>query len=142
MAPKFTPEQVDEAIRHVIEYGAQDRAKTIRYTEVFIAAGMDPPQELHMGGEGDVVTAFMKAFHDRCKAVGLPPLDSLVVHVAGERESHPGKGYFTVNNHIDPFGTSGTAQQVTNAFAFWDTEKRATRTWGDQYRRGQITSPI
>lgn len=142
MPPRFTPSQVDDAIRHVIEYGAQDRAKTIRYTEVFVAAGMDPPQDLHLGGDGDVVTAFMKAFHDRCREISLPPLDSLVVHVAGVREGHPGKGYFAVNGHIDPFGQSGNADQVTSAFAFWDAEKRTSRTWGDEYRRGHIASPI
>jgi hypothetical protein len=86
---RFDDSQVDRAIQHVIDHGAVDRANTIRYTAVFLAAGMDPPQDLHKGNEGDIVTAFMKRFHDRCIERELPPLDSLVVHVAGSRETIP-----------------------------------------------------
>ncbi len=88
----FTLENVDRAIRFVIESDAIDRARTVRYTAVFEAAGLPTPQELHHGGDADAVTAFMKAFHDQCLATGLPPLDSLVVHVAGTREGKPGGG--------------------------------------------------
>lgn len=84
----------------------------------------------------------MKAFHERCESLGLPPLDSLVVHVAREREGHPGKGYFKVNVRVDPFGSSGTAQQVADAFAFWEAEKQASRRWGDEYRRGHASSRL
>jgi hypothetical protein len=83
MSVRFTQEQVDAAIDFVIADRAVDRAQTVRYTAVFDAAGLPHPQDLHLGGDSDVVTAFMKAFHDRCIERGLPPLDALVVHVAG-----------------------------------------------------------
>lgn len=35
--------------------------------------------------------------------VKLPPLDALIVHVAGARKGHPGSGYFRANNLPDPF---------------------------------------
>jgi len=66
-----------DAIDFVIENRAIDRAQTVRYIAVFEAAGLPPPQDLHLGGDSGVVTAFMKAFHDRCLARDLLPLDSL-----------------------------------------------------------------
>lgn len=43
----FTDDQVDDAIRFVVENGAKDRGQTISYSRVFDAAGMPAPQELH-----------------------------------------------------------------------------------------------
>jgi len=74
----------------------------VYYTQVFAAANLPAPQLLHQGGESELVTRFMKAFHDACTAAGLPPLDSLVVHVAGTRGGFPGAGYFAVNGWADP----------------------------------------
>jgi hypothetical protein len=87
----------------VIKHGAEDRGITRSYSLVFDAAGMRPPQDPYFGGDGHLVTAFMKRFHDRCIERGLPPLDALVVHVAGSRRDRPGAGYFQVNGFADPF---------------------------------------
>jgi hypothetical protein len=135
MPPRFSEDQVDAAIQHVIDNGAVDRANTIRYTAVFQAAGMEPPQELHRGGDSDLVTAFMKAFHDPCRARTLPPLDALVVHVAGLREGHPGAGYFSVNGYVDPFGERGSAEDVALASGFWVGQVNECRAWGVEYRK-------
>ena len=139
MAGEFTREQVDTAIDFVIDHSAIDRARTVRYTAVFEAAGLPPPQELHLGGDSDAVTAFMKAFHDRCITRGLPPLDALVVHVAGGREGSPGGGYFRVNGHADPFAERpiASAEAVVVAHAFWESQKDEVKTWGVQRRRGR-----
>lgn len=136
---RFTEEQVDRAIEFVIEDRAVDRAQTVRYTSVFDAAGLPHPQDLHLGGDSDVVTAFMKAFHDRCRERGLPPLDALVVHVAGEREGKPGAGYFRVNGHVDPFAKHSTppVESLIAANAHWEREKEEVREWGIRRRRGR-----
>lgn len=97
MATSFSLEQVDAAIDYVAAEGAMDRAQTRSYSLVFAAAGLAAPQLLHQGGEPQLVTDFMKALHDRCQERGYPPLDSLVVHVAGQRQNWPGGGYFKVN---------------------------------------------
>jgi len=103
---------------------------------------MPPPQELHAGGEGDLVTTFMKAFHDRCIARGLPPLDSIVVHVAGLREGKPGIGYFTVNGQVDPFSERATAKAVLRSSTFWEKQQREVRIWGTRARQGYLESYI
>lgn len=130
---------MDAAIDFVVADRAIDRAQTIRYTAVFEAAGLPPPQDLHLGGDSDVVTSFMKAFHDRCRARGLPPLDWLVVHVAGDREGRPGGGYFRVNGHVDPFAerSNAPAEAVVAAHAFWEAQKAEVKAWGVQRRRGR-----
>jgi hypothetical protein len=137
--PAFDDEQVDAAIDFVINGHAVDRAQTVRYTAVFEAADLPAPQDLHLGGDSDVVTAFMKAFHDRCIERGLPPLDALVVHVAGQREGRPGGGYFRVNGHVDPFAerSGASAEAVIAAHQFWEAQKEAVRSWGVERRRGR-----
>jgi hypothetical protein len=138
-APRFSQEQVDQAIDFVINDSAIDRARTVRYTAVFENAGMEPPQELHAGGESDLVGQFMKAFHDRCNEHRLPPLDSLVVHVAGQREGRHGAGYFRVNGHVDPFADPpvGSPEAAVLAISFWETEKATVAEWGTKRRRGR-----
>ncbi len=106
-----TDEQVDAATDYVIDNGAIDRGQTISYTRVFAAAGLPAPQDLHQGGESQLVTRLMERFHYRCRERGLPPLDALVVHVAGTRQGKPGSGYFRVNGHRDPFGERATARR-------------------------------
>jgi len=135
----FTEEDVDRAIDFVIDSRAIDRAQTVRYTAVFEAAGLPPPQDLHQGGDSAAVTVFMKSFHDRCLARGLPPLDSLIVHVAGSREGRPGAGFFRVNGHVDPFAEHSTAsaKKVIEAHAFWDGQREAVKAWGIERRRGR-----
>lgn len=131
----FTDEDVDSAIDFTIRNGADDRAQTLSYSRVFEAAGLPPPQDLHQGGDSDLVTAFMKRFHDRCRERDLPPLDSLVVHVAGMRVGKPGVGYFRVNGHRDPYGERATAEQVMSAQKFWEEQVSECRRWGDAQRR-------
>lgn len=111
----------------------------MRYTAVFEAAGLPPPQELHQGGDSDAVTAFMKSFHDRCLERRLPPLDSLVVHVAGSREGRPGAGYFRVNGHVDPFAerSSASAEKVIAAHQCWEEQRERVKAWGIERRRGR-----
>jgi len=122
----------------VIAHGAIDRAQTVRYSAVFEAAGLSPPQDLHLGGDSDVVTAFMKAFHDRCVERDLPPLDALVVHVAGSREGRPGAGYFRVNGQSDPFADSiASAEAVVAASALWNQQKSKVKAWGTRHRRSR-----
>jgi hypothetical protein len=135
MDPWFTEAQVDDAIQHVILQGAINRASTIRYTAVLEAARLPQPRDLHSGGEGDHVTMFMKAFHDRCIERELPPLDSIVVHVAGSRAGQPGVGYFTVNNQPDPFGERATAPQVMRAIEFLQRQQAEVARWGAELRR-------
>lgn len=80
----FTDEQVDLAIDYVITHSAEDRGKTTSYSLVFATAGMELPQDLYLDGNSGVVYAFMEAFHHRCQFLdGRPPLDALVVNVAG-----------------------------------------------------------
>lgn len=139
VALAFTTEDVDRAIDFVIQSRAIDRAQTVRYTAVFEAAGLPPPQELHLGGDSDAVTVFMRSFHDRCLARELPPLDSLVVHVAGSREGRPGPGYFRVNGQVDPFAehSIASAEQLIAAHAFWEAQRDVVKAWGIQRRRGR-----
>jgi hypothetical protein len=80
----------------------------------------------------------MERFHYRCRERGLPPLDALVVHVAGTREGRPGSGYFRVNGHKDPFGERASAEKVMQAFTFWEGELQRCRTWGDRRRRREV----
>lgn len=131
----FTTDDVDDAIDFVIHNGAEDRGQTLSYSRVFEAAGLPPPQELHQGGESQLVTAFMEQFHHRCAQRSLPPLDSLVVHVASSREGRPGGGYFRVNGFRDPFGERATAEQVIAAYNFWEGQVEECRRWGTQHRR-------
>jgi hypothetical protein len=131
-------EQIDAAIEYVINEGAVDRAQTVSYSRVFEAAGLPPPQELHFGGDGELVTHVMKRFHDRCHERSLPPLDSLVVHVAGAREGRPGVGYFRVNGLQDPFGERATAEQVMRAWSFWVDEDQQCKAWGVKHRRSGV----
>lgn len=132
----FTDEDVDEAIDFAIRNGAEDRGQTVSYSRLFEAAGLPPPQDLHQGGDSQVVTAFMERFHFRCLERTLPPLDSLIVHVADNREGKPGSGYFRVNGHKDPFGDRAGAEAVMAAFAFWEAQVEQCRRWGDRHRRG------
>jgi hypothetical protein len=55
-------EDVDAAIDFVIRNGAQDRGQTISYSRVFEAAGLPPPQDLHFGGESQLVSCSWNAF--------------------------------------------------------------------------------
>jgi hypothetical protein len=100
-ARAFGRDDVERAIDHVIKHGAENNAAKIYYTLVFGEAGLAAPQHLHNGGDSHLVTEFMEAFHRRCAERGLPPLDSLVVHVAGPRRGLPGAGYFRINNQPD-----------------------------------------
>ena len=63
---RFANAEVDAAIEYLIEF-AEDRAQIANYSRVFAAAGLLPPQDLHVAGEKDQVTAFRKAIHDRCR---------------------------------------------------------------------------
>jgi hypothetical protein len=84
------------------------------------------------------VTAFMRQFHDRCVERHLPPLDALVVHVAGPREGVPSTGYFTVNGQMDPFSGTGRPEDAIRAVEFWENEKAAVYEWGIRHRRGRV----
>jgi hypothetical protein len=134
----FTDDTVDAAIDFIIENGAQDRGQTISYSRVFDAAGLPPPQDLHFGGESQLVTLFMARLHFRCRERTLPPLDALVVHVAGERIEFPGAGYFRVNGQADPLNQRTSATGQTQATVFWDAQKTECKDWGDRSRRGQV----
>ena len=131
----FNQEDVDNAIDYVAREGAQDRGQTKSYSHVFAAAGLPPPQLLHGGDEPQVVTDFMKAFHDRCIERGFPPLDSLVVHVASERKGMPGAGYFKVNRQPDPLGRRTNPEDATRAVQFWERQKAECERWGTDERR-------
>jgi len=133
---QFTEAQVDDAIDFVIRNGAHDRGQTVSYSRLFEAAGLPAPQELHQGGDPKLVTEFMEAFQARCEEMNLPPLDALIVHVAGPRRDFPGAGYFRVNGQPDPVGKkAGTAEEVVQATTFWEAEKDECRRWGATDRR-------
>jgi hypothetical protein len=135
---EFTDENVDAAIAFIVKNGAEDRGQTIAYSRVFAAAGLPPPQDLHFGGESQLVTDFMARLHYRCGERHLPPLDALVVHVAGQRAGFPGVGYFRVNGHADPADERTTALRLVQAAAFWEAQKVQCKDWGDRSRRGQV----
>ncbi|MGY0231981.1 hypothetical protein [Longispora urticae] len=136
VAHEFTTADVDAAIDFVVFNGAEDRGQTVSYSRTFDAAGLVSPQNLHMSGESQIVTQFMEQFHYRCAERGLPPLDALVVHVAGQRESFPGAGYFRVNGHDDPLSTKTSPDAAAAATDFWQAQKQTCRDWGVQSRRG------
>jgi hypothetical protein len=135
---EFSEGQVEAAIAFVVEHGAHDRASTISYSRVFEAAGLPPPRDLHQGGESELVTLFMGRFHHCCREQDLPPLDALVVHVAGPRQNFPGVGYFTVNGLKDPLDEKTTPTQATRATTCWEDQKKKCGAWGVRHRRGQI----
>lgn len=130
----FTTDQVDAAIDLVVE-AAKDRAQTVSYTRVFGAGGLPAPQDLHQSAESQLVTDFMKAFHDRCIERELPPLDSLVVHVASPREGKPGGGYFKVNGFRDAFSDKTPPEQMVAAYGFWERQVAECKSWGIAERR-------
>lgn len=130
----FKINQVDDAIA-LVNDGAKDRGQTTSYSRVFEAGRMPAPQELHQGSESHLVTAFMKAFHDRCLERCLPPLDSLVVHVAGPREGWPGSGYFKVNGLPDGRGEHVPVEEMIRATKFWASQKAECKQWGTLERR-------
>lgn len=132
----FTAEQVDVALDFVVQNGAEDRGQTVSYSRVFEAAGLPSPQNLHLGGESELVTSFMERFHYRCTERGLPSLDALVVHVAGPREGFPGRGYFRVNGHVDPLAERAKAEDQVAATLFWEGQRNECRKWGTRSRRG------
>jgi hypothetical protein len=99
---------------------------------------LHPPQDLYFGGDGHLVTEFMERFHYRCRERRLPPLDSLVVHVAGPRRGAPGAGYFKVNGQDDPWNERTRPERQARATQFWETEKTECRTWGVQSRHGHL----
>jgi hypothetical protein len=130
----FNEEQVDDGIDAIIER-AKDRGQTIRYSAVFAAAGLPAPQELHQGPESQLVTDFMMAIHDRCIERGLPPLDSLVVHVAGPRQDWPGGGYFKANGLADPLKERASAEDQVRGTRYWEDQKQQCKDWGVRERR-------
>lgn len=134
---RFDDERVDAAIDYLIDQAAEDRAASRSYSLVFRAAGLEAPQDLYREGAEQVVSKFMEAVHWPCRERGLPPLDALVVHVAGPRENHPGPGYFRVNGLPDPFDTRTSAEAVGPAFAFWKSEAEECRVWGIRNRRSR-----
>ena len=130
-------DDVDAAIDFFIRNGAEDRGKTISYSRVFEAAGLPPPRDLHFGGESHLVTLFMERFHFRCLDQGLPPLDSLVVHVTGQRTGFPGSGHFRVDKQTDPSRGRATAAQQAQATSFWEAQIEECRYCGVRSRGGQ-----
>ena len=134
---EFDDANVDLAIDFVVANGARRRAHTVSYSEVFIAGGIRPPQELHFAGASLLVDAFMERFHQRCIERVLPPLDALVVHVAGERTNRPGAEYFQINGHHDPVGdwTRTSYEQQVAATNFWENQVQRCREWGEQHQQ-------
>ncbi|MEU7843366.1 hypothetical protein AB0B39_20700 [Micromonospora sp. NPDC049114] len=135
---EFTMDQLDAAIDFVTSNGAEDRGQTISYARVFQAAGLPNPQNLHESGESHRVTEFMAAFHHRCQERQLPPLDALVVHVAGSRAGFPGVGYFRVNGKADPRGERVAPEAQVASTRFWEMQREECKRWGIKSRRGQL----
>jgi len=135
MTTDFTDDDVDEAIAFVVRHGAENRAHSVYYTQVFEAAGLPAPQVLHQGGETEVVSRFMEAFHFRCIELGYPPLDALVVHVAGQRGDLPGSGYFRVNNLPDPLASRTSPEDAAVAGRFLEQQRQRCAAWGHAHRR-------
>jgi hypothetical protein len=129
----FTEQQVDAAIEYVIRHGAENRGSHVHYTPVFRAAGLPDPQETNPG----LVSAFMERFHFRCRERDLPPLDALVVVVAGDRAGSPGVGYFRVNGVPHPAAPNASAEDIPRAYAFWTRQKEECVRWGPVSRRGR-----
>lgn len=134
-SPTFGVDRIDSAIEHVIVNGAHNNGATTYYSLVFGAASLPAPQDLHQGGDSHLVTAFMEAFHHRCRERDLPPLDALVVHVAGRRQGQPGGGYFRINEQPDPFNDRTPPERAVAALRFWEVQQRECREWGTRDRR-------
>lgn len=141
MTVQFTDNDIDAAIDHVARYGAQRGAATVPYTEVFNAASLPAPQQLHQGGDTATVSHFMEAFHFRCIDRGLPPLDSLVVHVTGPRGGVPGSGYFRINDLPDPHGNGTSPEDATASGRFLEQQRHECAVWGDDRRRRRRRQP-
>lgn len=77
----------------------------------------------------------MKAFHDRCVERALPPLDSLVLHVAGPRQNLAGPGYFRVNDVPDAGNVTIAASDVARGAQLWQEQKSACTAWRIENRR-------
>lgn len=133
--PGFTTAQVDAAIEFVARNGAMNRATPVHYSLVFDSADLPAPQQLHQGGESELVTEFMGEFHRRCLELEYPPLDSLVVHVAGHRGGVPGGGYFRVNGMPDPYGSRTSVEDAATSGRFLENQRATCRSWGDDRRR-------
>jgi hypothetical protein len=129
----FTNQQVDSAIEYVIWHGAENRGSHVHYTAMFRSAGLPDPQDTSPGE----VSAFMERFHFRCRDRDLPPLDALVVVVAGDRAGSPGTGYFRVNRVPDPARPNATDEDVAHGYAFWTRQKEECARWGHESRRGR-----
>ena len=129
----FTDEQVGAAIEYVVLHGAENRGSHVHYTPVFRAAGMPDPQDTHQGE----VSAFMERFHFLSQERGLPPLDALVVVVAGDRAGSPGAGYFRVNGVPDPAGPNPSDEDIVSGYAFWTRQQEECVRWGHESRRGR-----
>jgi len=142
MAPAaFTPDQVDDAIRFMLRSRFTAQHPTVSYTEIFVAAGLPTPQDLYEDGGSPLITQFMESFHFRCIQVGLPPLDSLVVQAGGMYKGYPGKGYFTVNDSVYPFGGRDVVKEIA-AQKLLEAQQEAARLWLDGFQKGTRTSPI
>ncbi len=94
-----------------------------------------PPRRNCTRTRSHLVTQFMKAFRDRCRERGYPPLDALVVHVAGERKGFPGAGYFKVNGFEDPLSLKTRPEKMKMATDFWRAEVQQCEEWGTRERR-------
>lgn len=129
----FDTPQLDAAIDYVIRQGAENRGQTVYYTQVFEAARLPQPQDLTKGEVSD----FMEQFHHRLTERGLPSLDALVVHVAGDRPGVPGPGYFRVNRQVDPLDDSATDESIVRAMQLWEEQKQECKTWGREHRRAR-----
>jgi hypothetical protein len=95
------------------------------------------PDTAHRIVDRSSVTRFMKAFHDRCLDRGYPPLDSLVVHVAGDRGGVPGAGYFRVNGQPDPYRRGASADDTYRGGMFLQAQREECSRWGDAERRSR-----
>ena len=76
----------------------------------------------------------------RCVERGLPPLDSLVVHVAGTRQNWPGAGYFKVNGLPDERGERVREDEMIKATRFWELGRFDARTKQDQDAKLTVAS--
>lgn len=102
-----------------------------------LIGSVDGPRRV---GASQLVSRFIEAFQHRCAERDLPPLDALVVHVAGTRKGQPGSGYFRVNNLARSLLQRTQPEHVVEATRFWDDRIRLPSEVV-QIRYAEILSP-
>ncbi len=118
----FTDENVDLAIEHLKTVAMLSGQTPIKYSQCFYEADLPLPDLIYEQDPG-FAFRFMEAILQKCKELGLPPLDALVVQ---KDTGKPGKGYFTAWE---------VTKQGVDPDVFWAKQMQECWDWGKEERR-------